>query len=156
MSRFSIELSAPPEMLRCPPPHGGPWQKLYCPFVTTVAGRSFPGPGWSDAAGELLLYWNQEVQRLIEGESRFARLVFNDTPAVVWVRKTTGPWWKISCMPGGSRSTTPISETLCYPEHVEGAILSASVRLLSAAQTAGVWYDDCERLAQFIREHTPV
>jgi len=150
---FSIYVSGnPPEMLQNPPKQYAHLGVLFTPFCVSVGGYAFPHGIWTDFSGVLLLRWHQEIRRLIAHESRYARLIFCDTPGEVWLRRTRGPWWKVSCVTwtGERKVKTVEAEALCRPEHVEAELHAASHTLLDAARNAGVWTDDASALEAFL------
>ena len=148
---FQISVPVLPEMLQYPPQQFAHWRLLYAPLYISVGGFAFPAGVWCDFAGPLLLRWHREVQRLIAHDSRFARLVFCDTPNEVWLRRTHGPYWKASCVTWQGKAKTVVAEALCLPERVEAELHSASRWLLDAARSAGVWTEDAAALDDFLR-----
>jgi hypothetical protein len=148
---FKISIAVLPEMLQNPPPQFAHRRLLYTPLCISVAGVAFPHSVWCDFTGPLLLRWHREVQRLIAHESRYARLVFCDTPCEVWLRRTDGPWWKASCVTWQGKTKTIAAETLCLPERVEAELHAATQGLLEAARNAGVWSEDAAALEEFLK-----
>src|SRR6478609_5593420 len=94
---FKVSAAAFPDMLSNPPPQFAHLGMLYAFLNVQVGGLVFPSEIWCDFSGALLLYWNREVRSLIEHKSRYARLVFTDTPNEVWLRRTNTSFWKASC-----------------------------------------------------------
>lgn len=151
---FAIAIAVLPEMLQNPPPQFAHRRLLYTPLCISVGGFAFPHGVWCDFAGVLLLRWHHEVQKLIAHESRYARLVFCDTPNEVWLRRTKGPWWKASCVTWQGKAKAVVREALCLPEHVEAELHATTRGLLNAARSAGVWTEDAASLDDFLRGET--
>jgi len=150
-NNFRIGFNTAPEIIRNPPPQYRHLPMTYCPVGVKVASLVFPVPGWCDFAGVLLLRWAHEVWSLSDGKTRAARLIFFDTPSEIWVRRTAARWWKVSCVVREGRQKNIEAETLCLPERVEAAILSASQRFLAGVRRCDVWGKDCEELAAFVK-----
>lgn len=147
---FEVHAVATPAMLRSPPPQlkGRPF--LYSLFGVQVGQEVFPADFWCDYSAVLLLEWGRQVRGLLSYESRYARLIFMDTPSEVWLRRTDTPYWKASCVTWDERERQIVAESLCLPEHVEASLDRVSRKLLEAARLAGVWYEDCEALDRFL------
>jgi hypothetical protein len=90
--KFQISFCTDPEIVRNPPPQFRHMRSVYCPVGIQVGDWEVPGPGWCDFAGVLLLEWCRGVWQLSSGESRYARLVFFDTPTQIWIRPTPTQW----------------------------------------------------------------
>jgi hypothetical protein len=151
-NEFLIGFDTDPMFVQNPPPQYRDLGLVYCPVGIRVNSVSFPGPGWCDFAGVLLLRWCCEVWRLSGGESRAARLIFFDTPSEIWVRRTATRRWKVSCVVREANRRTVTTEALCIPERIEAVLLSASQRFLAGVRRAGVWGRDCEQLASFLSD----
>ena len=151
-SKFRVGFNTDPEIVREPPPQYRHPRRIFCPVGITVGARVFPGPGWCDLTGVLLLEWCRAVWRLSAGEARYARLIFFDTPAEVWVRRTASRWWKVSAVVREGNRKRVEAEALCLPERVEATLLTASQRFLAGVRQAGVWGVDCEELADFLSD----
>lgn len=148
---FKIGMAVLPEMLQNPPPQFARMGLLYTPLTIRLAGVPYPRLGWCDFTGPLLLRWHREVQRLIAHESRYARLIFCDSPREVWLRRTNGPWWKASGVARQGKNKTIEAEVLCLPERVEAELHAASQWLLDVARKADVWTEDAAALDAFLR-----
>ena len=150
-----INASAFSDMLRNPPPQFSHLGLLYSFLSVKVGSRVFPTDVWCDFSGVLLLRWNREVRELIEGKSRYARLIFTDTPNEVWLRRTDSHYWRASCVTWNHGAREIVSEALCLPEYVEASLHFASRQLLESARQADVWYEDCQSLEDFLENRSP-
>jgi hypothetical protein len=141
-----------PGLLRSPPLQYRHVSLVFCPVCIQLGPREFPGRNWSDFTGALLLKWGRELWALSAGESRAAKLIFFHTPCELWVRRTVSRWWKVSCVQRHDKEKEIGWEGLFLPEQIEAAMISASRRLLHAAQQAGVWGEDCKELTAFVED----
>ena len=151
-SKFRVGFSVDPMIVRTAPPQYRNPRRIYCPVGISVNSHVFPSPGWCDLTGVLLLDWCRSVWRMSAGEARYARLIFFDTPAQVWVRRTPSRWWKVSAVVREGKKKRVEAEALCLPERVEATLLSAAQRFLAGIREAGVWGVDCDELAEFISQ----
>ncbi len=149
---FRVGFNTDPVIIRDPPPQYRHPRRVYCPVGISVDSLVFPGPGWCDLTGVLLLEWCRSVWRLSAGEARYARLIFFDTPAQIWVRRTPSRWWKVSAVVREGKHKRVEAEALCLPERVEATLLTAAQRFLAGVRQAGVWGVDCEELAAFLSD----
>jgi hypothetical protein len=151
-SNFQIGFLTDPEMVRNPPPEYRHLRLTFCPVGIQVGSLSFPPDGWCDFAGILLLRWAYEVWNLSDRRTRAARLIFFGVTNEVWIRRTPSRWWKVSGIQGAQKPRKIETETLCTPERIEAAILSASQRFIAGVRQCGVWGQDCEELTTFLAD----
>lgn len=150
-TKFRIGVNTAEEILSHPPPQFRHLNLIFTPFGIDIGKHAYPMPGWTDFAGVFLFRWWRAVWRLAEGKSRCARLPFWYTYEM-WLRRTAGPWWRLSLVERKPESKHVSHEALVVPEVVESELLTATQKLLAGARRVGVWTEDCAALEAVLKD----